>query len=128
MTARARATFSPVGTVTLTVQGLYYIISGAWPVVHRSSFDMVTGTHADPKLVIAVGLIAVAVGAALLAAVRQSFVPRTTWMVAVGAAMAFMVVDIWYVAGVVIPRMYVADAIAQGAFIVGALIGRRESA
>jgi len=119
--------FSPIGTFTITVQGYYYMITGLWPVLHPASFELVTGARADYWLVVLVGVTAFAVGIGLVWSERQRNVVPRTWLLAIVASAAFLVIDLWYVADVVIPRLYVLDAAAQFAFIGGALIGWRQT-
>lgn len=38
-------------------QGVYYVVSGAWPLVHIDSFQKVTGRNTDLWLVHTVGLL-----------------------------------------------------------------------
>jgi asparagine N-glycosylation enzyme membrane subunit Stt3 len=127
MTATQRATFSPIGTLTLAVQGFYYVITGAWPVMHPSSFELVSGAQADYWLVVLMGVLGICVGLGLLWSLHQRTVIRSTWTLAIVAAVAFLVLDTWYVLGVVIPRIYMIDAVAQTIFIIGAIVGRREA-
>jgi hypothetical protein len=51
--------------VALT-QGAYYLVSGAWSVVHIDSFQKVTGRKTDLWLVKSVGLLLGAIGAGLI--------------------------------------------------------------
>lgn len=127
MTATQRVAFSPVGTLMLAVQGFYYVITGAWPIVHPSSFEMVSGARADYWLVVLMGVLGILVGLGLLWSLHQRTVIRSTWTLAIVAAAAFLILDTWYVFDVVIPRIYMFDAVAQAAFILGAIVGRRQS-
>jgi hypothetical protein len=48
-------------------QGLFYVTSGLWPVVHYPSFEAATGPKVDRWLVKTIGGLIAAVGVALLA-------------------------------------------------------------
>jgi hypothetical protein len=50
----------------IVVQAAYYLITGLWPLVSLRTFEMVTGPKTDDWLVRMVGLLAAAIGAALL--------------------------------------------------------------
>ena len=77
----------------LRLQGLYYLVTGLWPLIHLASFEAVTGPKTDDWLVKMVGLLAAAIGAALLTAARQSSRGSSEILVlAVGSAGAFAAV------------------------------------
>ncbi|VTR52312.1 Uncharacterised protein [Sphingobacterium thalpophilum] len=44
------------------IQGIYYCLTGIWPVIHISSFMAVTGPKTDLWLVKMVGLLSLAIG------------------------------------------------------------------
>lgn len=48
------------------VQGIYYIVTGLWPLLHMSSFEAVTGRKTDKWLVKTSGLMIAGVGLSLL--------------------------------------------------------------
>src|SRR5437588_7064962 len=52
----------------LWVQGLYYLVTGAWPLVSIETFQMVTGPKTDHWLVVTVGVLITAIAVALLVA------------------------------------------------------------
>jgi hypothetical protein len=83
-------------SVALT-QGLYYLVSGAWSVVHIDSFQRVTGRKADLWLVKTVGLLLVAIGGGLiLAGVGRGFVPGLV-SIAMASTAALLVIELVYV-------------------------------
>ena len=53
----------------VTLQATYYILTGLWPLVHFSSFELVTGPKTDDWLVRMVGLLVVLIGVTLAVAV-----------------------------------------------------------
>ena len=57
------------------IQGLYYLITGIWPLVHMESFLAVTGPKTDLWLVQTVGALIAVIGAMLLASASG----RVTW-------------------------------------------------
>ena len=98
---------------SLWVQGIYYLITGVWPLVSMDTFLAVTGPKTDLWLVRTVGaLLAVIAVVLLTAAVRQD---RWTeiGVLAVGSAAVLLVIDVIYVVLQVIPPVYLADAAVE---------------
>jgi hypothetical protein len=86
--------------------------------MHRASFEAVTGPKRDYWLVVMVGMLAGAIGAALLtAAIRQSVDPQTR-ILASGSAAAFGLVDVFYSANGTIRSIYLADALIEAALLL----------
>jgi hypothetical protein len=110
----------------LALQAAYYGVTGLWPVVHLASFEAVTGPKADEWLVHTVGLLAVAIGAALAMAVARdrSRAPDSI-VLAAGSALAFAAIDLWYGLSGRIPPIYLADAAVELGFIAGLVLTRR---
>src|SRR4051812_30893344 len=50
------------------IQGVYFFITGLWPIVHMPSFLFVSGPKTDLWLVKTVGILIVVIGSVLLAA------------------------------------------------------------
>jgi hypothetical protein len=92
------------------MQGLYFVATGLWPIVHRRSFELVTGPKLEGWLVKTVGALAAAMGATFLNAARQRRVSPQVRVLGVGSALAFAGVDVWYVARRRISRVYLMDA------------------
>jgi hypothetical protein len=78
------------------VQGAFYVLTGAWPLVHMPSFLAVTGDKTDLWLVRMVGALAVVIGAALLVAGRQRRLTPEVVVLAVGATASFIAIDLLY--------------------------------
>lgn len=105
MTQLARAV---VGT-----QGVFYLLTGLWPIVSLATFERVTGPKVDHWLVRTVGLLAMAIGASLLTAALRGEGGRAVWVLAAGAALAFAAIDVVYVSAGRISRVYLLDAAAE---------------
>lgn len=95
------------------VQGLYFLATGVWPLVHVESFLAVTGPKTDLWLVYTVGTLVAVVGAVLLAAARSGRVSPEVALLAVGSALALAAIDVTFVARRVIDPIYLADAAAE---------------
>ncbi|HEX6982704.1 MAG TPA: hypothetical protein VF181_08075 [Balneolaceae bacterium] len=94
-------------------QGIYFFITGIWPILHIESFIAVTGPKTDIWLVKTVGMLALAIGVGLLAAgiKRQLSLPLV--LIAAGSAFGFALVDIIYVWKAVIDPIYLLDAFIE---------------
>jgi hypothetical protein len=104
------------------LQGLYYLVTGLWPLVHYGSFELVSGPKVDDWLVRMVGLLTVVVGAALLTAWRRGRTDRLEVLVlAVGAALAYATIDFRYGLTGRIWRVYLLDGILELA-LAGAIL------
>src|SRR5215212_9191171 len=100
------------------IQGVYFLATGVWPLVHLESFLAVTGPKTDLWLVQTVGALIAVVGAALLLAAASG---RVTWEVlalGAGTAAALGAVDVVFVARDVIPPVYLADAAVEAVLIL----------
>ncbi len=98
----------------LAFQSAYYVLTGLWPLVHYPSFEAVTGPKTDDWLVHMVGLLAFVIGATLGAAVARNHIRAPDMMVlAVGSALAFAGLDLWYGLPGQISPIYLADAAVE---------------
>lgn len=101
------------------IHAVYFLITGLWPIAHLRSFMAVTGPKVDHWLVKTVGVIVTVIGIVIgLAAMRENF-PLEIFVLAVGSAAALGAVDVVYVAKRVIPKVYLADAVAEAILIAG---------
>ena len=96
-------------------QGLFYVATGLWPVLHLRSFEAVTGPKRDRWLVRTTGALIAAIGGSLLVAARDRSRAAKTLGVASAATLAGA--DLVFVASGQIPRIYLADAAAEAAVI-----------
>jgi hypothetical protein len=100
------------------VQGVFYLASGLWPVLHLRSFEKVSGKKTDTWLVQTTGALIAAVGAALLVGAAERPRPsRTVAVLGIASAAVLGLADLVFVAKGRIPRVYLADAAAEGAAI-----------
>jgi hypothetical protein len=103
----------------LWVQGMYYLITGMWPLVSIESFQrvtgrktdhLVTGLEADHWLVMTVSVLITAVAIALLFSAWRGRNPPEAGVLATAAAIGLTGIDIIYVVRQVIPPIYLVDA------------------
>jgi hypothetical protein len=110
---------------TVPFQAGYYLLTGLWPLVHRRSFEAVTGPKADFWLVRTVGVAVAAVGAGLALSARRGSLPDEMRATALLTAAGLAAIDIVYVVQGRISRVYLLDAAAETAF-AGVLARRRD--
>jgi hypothetical protein len=112
-------------------QGIFYVATGLWPIVHLRSFEAVTGRKRDKWLVQTVGGLIAAVGGALLvgafesrgrrageAASGASERPsRSLRTLGITSAAVLASSDIYFVAKGRISPVYLGDAAVEAAMI-----------
>jgi hypothetical protein len=89
------------------VQGIYFFLTGIWPILHIKSFMAVTGPKTDLWLLRTVGVLVTAIGIDLIVSEDPSMV------LGIGSALGLAIIDIIYVAKKVISKIYLADAAAE---------------
>ena len=114
----ARTTFSPSAYV-LVVQGVFYFLTGLWPLLSMDTFLMVTGPKTDLWLVQTVGVLIAVMGVVMVAGVARRRATPEVVVLAVGAALALIGVDVVFVTRGVIPRIYLLDAAVEAALVLG---------
>ncbi|MET3879958.1 hypothetical protein [Chitinophaga sp. OAE865] len=98
----------------LWTQGIYFLATGMWPLVHYGSFEAITGHKTDVWLVKTVGMLLAVTGAALLIAVMDRRpVDAFTFTIGAGTALGLLTIDIIYVVKKVISKIYLLDACVQ---------------
>ena len=93
--------------------GLFYLITGPWPLVSMRSFEAISGPKTDKWLVKTVGLLLTVIGAALLGASRRKRLSREIQILAVGSAASLAAIDFTYVGKGRISPVYLLDGIAE---------------
>jgi hypothetical protein len=104
-----------IDAAVMLVQGVYYLVTGLWPIVHMASFEAVTGPKTDDWLVETVGLLAASIGATLVVHARGPTAPA--FVLAAATAASFAAIDIVHTVLGTISPVYLADAVVQAAFL-----------
>lgn len=99
-------------TVAL-IQGIYFLVTGIWPLISMRTFLAVTGPKTDLWLVKTVGLILAVIGAVLMYAQMTATVNPPVVFLAIGAAASLALVEIIYVIKKVISPIYLGDAFVE---------------
>jgi hypothetical protein len=102
-----------------TVQGIYFVLTGLWPLVDIWSFMAVTGPKTDLWLVRTVGVLVLCIGLSITFAAWNAQIGRETVLLALLSTFGLTAIDLVYVAAGVIHGIYLLDAIAEVLLILG---------
>jgi hypothetical protein len=98
-------------------QGLFYVATGLWPILHIRSFEAVTGPKVDRWLAKTMGGLIAAVGTTLIVGALAPRPTRLTKWLGIGTAVALGAADLIYSLRGRISKAYLADAAAEGAIV-----------
>ncbi|RNI27972.1 hypothetical protein EFA69_17960 [Rufibacter immobilis] len=99
--------------ILLMAQGVYFLLTGIWPLLHMPSFLAVTGPKNEVWLVVTVGLLILVIGATLLTAALQRQRERSPELLGFFSALSMGAVDVRYALHDVILDVYFLDAVAE---------------
>jgi hypothetical protein len=106
------------------LQGVYFLLTGVWPLISMRSFEAVTGPKVDRWLVKTVGVLIAVIGASLLADARRP--SRGATVLGAGSAAALGGVDVIYALRGRISKIYLLDAVLEAGLVgLWALARRR---
>ncbi len=103
--------------IAAIAQGVFWVTTGLWPVVHLRSFEAVTGKKKDGWLVQTTGALISAVGIALIAGAFERRRTRVTRTLGIASAAALAAADVYFVARRDISPIYLGDAFVESTFI-----------
>lgn len=103
--------------VAAFVQGITYVASGLWPIVHLRRFEAVTGKKRDTWLVQTTGALIAAIGATLLVGAFERRRSRAVKALGVLSAGTLATADLVFVGARRIPRIYLGDAALEAGVI-----------
>jgi hypothetical protein len=98
-------------------QGLYFLGTGLWPLLHMRSFLAVTGPKYDLWLVNTVGALIAVVGTALVTASCEDRLTPDIRRLAAGSALALGAIDVIYSWRRRIPPVYLIDGVTEAALL-----------
>ena len=101
------------GEVVALVQGLYYLLTGIWPLASMRTFMMVTGPKTDVWLEKTVGVLAAVIGGVLESAGSRRKITREIHALGIASAAGFAMIDLVYVLKRRITPVYLLDAAAE---------------
>jgi hypothetical protein len=99
--------------VVCVAQGLYYLITGLWPLISMETFLAITGPKTDLWLVDTVGVVVMVIGSVLLFAAARHQITSAIWLLAIGSAAALTIVESFYALRGVIWAVYLLDAVLE---------------
>src|SRR5919108_2404449 len=102
-----------MGYLVALVQGIYFFVTGVWPLLSMKSFLRITGPKTDLWLVKTVGIILAVIGAVLINAQVNAEINTSIIALAIGSALGLAVLEFVYVAKQVISPIYLGDAFAE---------------
>jgi hypothetical protein len=106
--------FTSADRPTLAIaQGLYFLVTGVWPLVSIGTFEAITGPKTDRWLVKAIGVLVALIGFVLTRAGVRSSVSPDLALLAQGSAAGLACIDIIYVSRGRISPVYALDAVVE---------------
>ena len=103
-------------------QGLFYVVTGIWPIVHMPSFLFVTGPKTDLWLVKSFGALLVAVGGVMMVSTLEDRLGLTCKRLGIAVAAALAGADLAFASKGTIAPIYLVDAAVELGFIVAWLV------
>lgn len=103
---------------TVIIQGVYYGITGLWGLLHIESFMKVTGPKFDIWLVKMVSVLIIVISIVLITSGYRKNVTLEIIILAIGSAIGFIAIDVYYVAIDRIDSVYLLDALAEVVLII----------
>jgi len=103
-------------------QGIFFVATGLWPVVHLRSFEAVTGRKRDKWLVQTIGGLIAGVGAALLVGAFERRRSRSLRTLGIASSAALGASDVYFAGKGRISPVYFADAAVEAALIATWLV------
>ncbi len=103
----------------LTFQGLYYLLTAIWPLVHIPSFLWLTGFKTDIWLVKTVGMLILCIALALLLELYTGKPSLPVGVLGFSCCVGFPVIDLYYTLNGTIHEIYLLDAILQLLLLCG---------
>ena len=102
----------------MLLQGLYFLLTAVWPLVHISSFMYVTGPKTDIWLVKTVSVLILAISLGILRAAFRELLQPDVVLIAISSAMGLICIDVYYSLTDVIADIYLYDALAEAGLIL----------
>ena|SRR5690606_11316904 len=104
----------------LLIQGVYYIITGVWPIMHITSFIQISGPKIDLWLVKTVGALIGTIGVAQLIHYfnKKVYLTMEIAFLSIASAVSLGFIDVYYTAIDRIWDAYLFDAVAQAVILL----------
>jgi hypothetical protein len=106
-------------------QGLYYVITGIWPLANVRSFQAVTGPKTDLWLVKTVGVLVAVIGVTLAVGGARRRGGAEMGVLAAGSAAGLAGVDTVYTTKRRIAKIYLLDAVIEALLFASWIVAAR---
>ena len=93
--------------------GIYYVVTGVWPILSLGTFEAVSGPKVDDWLVRTVGIVLSVIGLTLLSAALKDDLGAPVRVLAIGSAASLAFVDFFYALRGVIWPIYMLDGVGE---------------
>lgn len=100
-----------------SIQGIYYVAAGLWPLLSMVTFEAVSGPKDDEWLVNTVGILVTVIGLVLILAAIRNQISAAVCVLAIASAMGLAFVDFYYAMRGVIWPIYMLDGAGEVALI-----------
>ena len=98
--------------------GCFNIVGGVWPLLHMRSFEAIMGPKVDRWLVRTVAGLMVANGVVQVSAGPSREALRQARRIGIGTALTLGTIDLVYAPRGRISKVYLVDALAEGAWVL----------
>src|SRR3954466_388311 len=114
-----------------SIQGIYFLVTGLWPLLSIETFQLVTGRKTDHLvtgregdhwLVNTVGVLVIAIGITLLFAAWRGRFTAEVVILGVAGAIGLIGIDVVYVARGTISAVYLVDAVVEAGLTAAWLV------
>jgi uncharacterized membrane protein len=109
-----------------SIQGMYFSITGIWPLLAYRSFEKVTGPKRDDWLVKTVGVMITCIGTTLALSAARNTQNKETRFLALSSALGLIGVDSYFSRTGRISKIYLLDAVVETAFVAAWLDEQRK--
>jgi hypothetical protein len=115
---KARAIGIPSVSQLALIQGIYFFLTGIWPLLSLNSFLRFTGPKTDLWLVITVGILLTIIGVVLASAGIRKKVQLELNFLGFATAGSLAALEIYFTARGVISVIYLLDALIEMGFVL----------
>lgn len=96
------------------VQGMYFTVTGIWPLLHYRSFEYVSGSKTDDWLVKTIGILIFIIGVTVLLNGRNKPSIKSILFPALSSAIGLGFISAYYSLNGTISKIYLVDAVVEG--------------
>lgn len=97
----------------ILVQGVYYFVTGIWPILHLRSFEKVTGKKQDRWLLYTVSWMILCSSLVLLYGSMKGTISTEILILAISNILTLTGIDLYYALRDVIRKIYLLDAVLE---------------